>query len=81
VNIDDVSFGHRKRAPLTKKTQCDSGTIGRCLCGVTVAASSIFRRFCATRAATIGFFFAMLQKDHATECQLPVGGIAIPPMA
>jgi hypothetical protein len=34
-----------------------------------------------TRAATIGFFYAMLQKDHATEYQLPVKEIAIPPMA
>ena len=48
---------------------------------VAVATSSAFRRVCATRAATIGFFYAMLQKDHATEYQLPVGGIAILPMA
>jgi hypothetical protein len=45
------------------------------------ATSSKFRRVCATRAATIGFFYAMLQKDHATEYQPPVGGIAIPPTA
>lgn len=38
------------------------------LCGVTGATSSVFRRFCATRRALIGFFSALLQKDHATEC-------------
>jgi hypothetical protein len=50
-------------------------------CEVAAETSSKFRRVCATRAATIGFFYAMLQKDHATEYQLPVKEIAIPPMA
>ena len=72
---------HRKLAPLTN-TQCDSGTIGRSLCGVALGTSSVFRRFCAIRSALIGFFSAMLQKDHAAECQFrPESGFPLAPDA
>ena len=52
----------RRRFPIAKLYSCE----------VAAETSSKFRRVCATRAATIGFFYAMLQKDHATEYHSPL---------